>query len=339
MNSSINILKFIFIALILGLHSNMSFGGNRFMGSYVYVDWFFIFSGFTLARSVDKIDNNDGVFLNSCIVMKKKMGSILPYYLLSCTIALIIKIYFHMIDFSDSYVYHRILYEYLMLQMLPIYPLPLTDISWFLSALWMSFLILIPLSVRFRRHFFRFSIIIFITIFYYFYVKYGNIYNPVEWTPFGYKGLIRAIADISLGLFAYELTYIFKYISRFRKTVSLFVIIGYALIIYYVYKVDESIWYFYIPVFFAILISLQMSLEKFAFIPDNLFTRFLGKMSMLLFMNHQYIFYMVEFTYPSYTFIEKLKISLTYIFIICIFILIIIDGTRYIKNKFLRREI
>ena len=113
MNSSINVWKFIFSVLIVILHINIVFDTGKLQGMYIFADWFYVFAGYTLAKRVDKLDKNADTFVQSCIIIKDRLKSILPYYFVSCTIALIMKLNLGIIKIENSYSVHRIVYEYL----------------------------------------------------------------------------------------------------------------------------------------------------------------------------------------------------------------------------------
>ena len=350
MNSSINVWKFIFSVLIVILHINVVFDTGKLQGMYIFADWFYVLAGFTLARRVDKIDKNSNAFVESCIIVKDRLKSILPYYFVSSTIALIMKLRFGVIKIEDAYYVHRIIYEYLLLEMTPLNPVRLTDTAWFLSAMWMALVIITPLAVKFRRHFFRFSIIIYVLIFMYFYKNSLGVYGPGEWTDIGYKGFYRAIADISIGTFAYEFSLIIDFFFFFFKTsdlinniisiiISIIVTVGYIMIIRYVFINDNGNFYYYIPFVFSIMIMLQMYINNYIFITDNIFSRFLGRISMILFMNHSYYMSIIEEKFKYYTFYQKTYYSLLYTIITTLSVYLLFEIINFIKRKLFEKDI
>ena len=343
MNSSINVWKFIFSVLIVILHINIVFDTGKLQGMYIFADWFYVFAGYTLAKRVDKLDKNADTFVQSCIIIKDRLKSILPYYFVSCTIALIMKLNLGIIKIENSYSVHRIVYEYLLLDMTPIDTVKLTDTSWFLSAMWMALVIIVPLAVKFRRHFFRFSIIIYILIFMYFYKNSLGIYGPGTWTKIGYKGFYRAIADISIGTFSYELSHIIDYFSKkirinymINNIISIFlsivITVAYIMIIRYVCNNDNGDFYYYIPFIFSIIIMLQMYINNYIFIGDNVFSQFLGKISMILFMNHSYYMNIIQELHKDYTLYQKIHYSILYTIITTLSIYLFFEIIGFIKR-------
>ena len=329
-NSSIDIVKFVIALHIVLLHSAMVFQYDLFQNGYIFVEWFYIFSGFMVARRIANSDNKLDTFLTSCSIIRDRIVNIYPYYFLSCTIALLMKLKIGLFAITKAWTVHRIIFEYLMLYATTLIPLNLTDVSWFLSAMWIAFIILVPLGVKFKHNFFRFSIFIFLIIYYYIYISTGHIWGPDEWTPFGYKGLLRAIGSISLGFFGYEIHLIIKDKLNHYIIESLFVILSYVAVFYYVFKYSSDEYYFFLPVIFLILIVIQMSMKKFI-IPDCLFTRLLGKFSMIIFLNHFYIFLYIQNT--SFASIrEKVYMGLAGTLIVSIFVYAIIDTIKYLSK-------
>lgn len=344
MNSSINVWKFIFSVLIVILHINGVFGTEKLQGMYIFADWFFVFAGYTLARRIEKLDKDADTFVESCVIVKDRLKSVLPYYFVSCTVALILKLNLSIIKVEDAYYVHRIVYEYLLLEMTPLNPVRLTDTGWFLSAMWMALIVITPLAVKFRRHFFRFSIVIYALVFMYFYKNSLGVYGPGAWTDIGYKGFYRAIADISIGTFGYEighiLDYLFKKIKYNRTAniiisvlLSIIITVAYILIIRNVFMYDDGDIYYYYPLIFSMIIMLQMHIKIYIFMPDNAFSRFLGKISMILFMNHSYFMNIIEELHKDYTFYQKVYYSILYTCITTLSIYLLFEVIDNIKRK------
>ena len=349
MNSSINVWKFIFSVLIVIFHINVVFGTEKLQGMYIFADWFFVFAGYTLARRVEKLDKDADTFIESCIIIKDRLKTILPYYFVSCTVALIVKLNLGVIKIEDAYYVHKIVYEYLLLSMTPIETVKLTDTSWFLSAMWMALILIVPLAVKFRRHFFRFSIIIYVLMYMYFYKNSIGIYGPGSWTDIGYKGFCRALADISIGTFGYELGHIIDFIYKkvkdkdlanniFSITLSIIVTVSYIIIIRYVSIYDSGDIFYYFPFIFSIIIMLQMHIDNYIFIKDNIFTRFLGKISMILFMNHSYYMIIIEEIHKKYTFYQKTYYAILYTTITTLSIYLFFEIINVIKIKLFGRN-
>lgn len=323
MNSQINIYKFILAIYIGLLHISGHFGYDKFpyfQGGYIFVEWFFVFAGFTLAKKIINLDKNIDIFNTSCNLIKNRILNIYPYYFLSCIFAL----GFHFtggLVIEESWTIFRIIHEFLMLQMTSISVFSLTGTSWFLSSMWLIFIIFVPLLLKFRRKFGLSLIIISIMLTIFMFLTDNHMHGTVEWTLIGYKGNLRAMSAISLGIFSYSFFSLFsKNLNDYNISIiiGIFDIILSLFVIYYVFIFDDGIAYFILPYVFAIHIGLEMTRKQINFIKDNNFTRFLGAFSMIFYMNH---FYVQTF----YQFLLQDKIDLIRISIISFAVSILIS--------------
>ena len=319
MNASINVLKVIFASAIALMHCGTFFGYDAFewfQGSFIYVEWFYIFAGYTLVRKVNRMNRDLPICETSAGVIKDRILSLLPFYFLSCTIALVVKLITRQIVVSDPWHIHMIVFEYLMLQMTTLQVHPLTDVSWFLSSMWLALIILVPLLLYFRRRFSKAAILITIALYLHIAVRTGVIYNPIQWLPLSYKGNLRALAAICLGMSSYELGEIIRPKLKRPLLEDSVVLVLYAGIFVYTFFWEETVLtntiYFIIPFVFTGLIAVQMSKQKKSLIPDNRFTRFLGKFSMVLFMNHAYIIKTVQALKPDLPIPQRVLLAMVF---------------------------
>lgn len=329
MSGEISFFKFLFAIIILVFHTSMIVGLPYFTGGYIFVEWFYIFSGYTLANKVYSLKKDDGVAEHTLKITYSRIANIFPYYVISCIIALIFKILFKQIDFSSSYMYHRILHEVLLLQMFTVDIFPLTGTAWFLSSLVISLVIIIPILIRFKNAYMKvLSIIVAILLFYYIYKVSGYLYGPAEWLDLSYKGNLRAVAGISLGIFGYQLGLTFNKVIFNNRFISFIKYIAYIALLVYMYKVDDGIQYFIFPFIFMILITIQMNNTDSILFKDNGFTRFLGKISMVLFLNHYYVVLALNELDMSKN--QKAILTIAISFAISIFIILLVEFIRYI---------
>lgn len=330
-SSSIDIVKFLLAAQILICHAGLVFGISLIDSAFIYVEWFYVFIGYTLAYRIINEDNRYNTFLTSCEIIKSRILSILPYYFLSSTIALIMKLWTSEFIIEESWAVHKIIFEYLLLSMTAVPVASLTNVSWFLSAMVFAMILLVPFAVKYKHKFFRWSILIYIVIYYYFFITDGYIYDPSKWTPFGYKGLLRAVGSISLGLFGYEFGLLFK--DKFKNYIleSIIVIFSYAVIFYIVkYRPDQKL-FFLFPFIYMLLIIIQMQSKKFI-IPVSPITSVLSKLSITLYLNHLYVFLCINKISKASMF-YKLNFAICVSFIISVFVYIVVDLIKYIKSN------
>lgn len=295
MNGSINVLKFIMALFIFLVHAGAFNNDTYFQGGYIYIEWFYIFMGWTLAKAIVNLPKDEDVALGSFKIIYKRIAKIMPYFILSSLIALAVKLHFNQMTISSPWDINLIVHEILMLQMTTIQVVTLTGTGWFLSSMLIALIIIVPIFIKLRKEFYPIAFVVATLIYYYIYKEIGYLYHPVEWL-ITYKGNLRAIAGMSLGICGYAISPVIKNVFKNKIIASIFVILAYLGIFYYVYKVDESVYYFIIPYIFMILISITMNVDDI--FGDNVFTRFLGDISMVLFMNHYYIIHAIKKAMP-----------------------------------------
>ena len=295
MNSSINVTKFLIAIYMVVFHVAALSGYKYFEGGYIFVEWFFIFAGFMVAKKVLSLEKNEDTFIEAVKIVRARIVKIFPYYLLSCIAAILFKLYTNTLAMDEIYTIKRILNEIFMLQMITVSTYPLTGTSWFLSSMWIILILILPFFIKLKKKFMIPAIIISLSLYYITYRVSGYLWGPAEKIIIFEKGNIRAAAAISIGIISYMLYDKLKTVLKHPYLETIFVWVCNLLIFYYISIVDESIYYFLLPFAFMILIAIDMGKSKNAFIPDNKFTRFLGTVSMIIYMNHFYIvFYMTD---------------------------------------------
>ena len=108
MNGAINILKLIFAFTIVMVHCGTFFGYENFgwfQGAFIYVEWFYIFAGYTLARKVMRMERKLPLCETTAGLLKQRILALLPYYWLSCCIALVLKMSTGLIEIDDPILY------------------------------------------------------------------------------------------------------------------------------------------------------------------------------------------------------------------------------------------
>ena len=316
MNGAINILKLIFAFTIVMVHCGTFFGYENFgwfQGAFIYVEWFYIFAGYTLARKVMRMERKLPLCETTAGLLKQRILALLPYYWLSCCIALVLKMSTGLIEIDDPWKIHWVVFDLLMLNMTTLPAMPLTDVAWFLSSMWLALILLTPLLLLFRHRFARFAILITAMLYYYIYRRTGHLYGPVEWLPLSYKGNLRAVGAICLGFTGYELGEWLRQRWKRTRRQEVVVLLIYAVILAYTFFWEESLTtnkiYFILPFVFLVLIAVQMSGKGPQLLPDNRFTRFMGQFSMVLYMNHAYLIRVVSNSFPDMFIARKVPLS------------------------------
>lgn len=309
-NGSISVIKFILSLSIVLLHCAMLFGFPKFQGGWIFVEWFYIFAGYTLARTILCLSLDVLVLKTSFTILWKRIRSVFPCYVISVILGLLVKYAAGTIEVHSFQDAGTILAEVLMLQMFRIPTAYITGTSWFLSAMWIALIVLIPIMIVARRKFTRYiAPILAFAIYIFIQKRTGYLWEPDAWMGFAYKGTLRALAGISLGAFAYEIGTGIKYKLNHPFFESICIWSVYGMILIMTVHFDDAKWFYVLPFIFTILISVQMNKKEGLDFTDGSVTRFLGKLSMVIYMNHYYIIDAIENTFPFMSLDGKILIT------------------------------
>lgn len=210
-NGNISIWKFIFALLILFHHCVYLFGYNSklFLASSIGVEFFFIVSGYLLAKKVyfeNSHKDKRPLYQATLEYIFNKIKSLLPYLLFSYFVYILIDIIFtsHSLDY-----WLQTLYSISFIQMAGIKEPSFVTAFWYLSGLILGMSIIYPFFKKYKKNFsclWAPIIAIFLL---------GFLVHPVDgicylrtfshWYGFAYAGMLRAIMELLLGIIAYEL--------------------------------------------------------------------------------------------------------------------------------------
>lgn len=288
-NGNINLLKFLFSISILLLHVGAHYGFYPWTGSWIAVEWFFVFAGYTLTSHIYRIQSEKTFSKDSAKYILKRIGTFYPYFIVACICALILILYSGRYTITSFRRLPELLPDILLLQMFGFDGSMCTwytGISWFLSALVICLIVFYVILMKYKRTFDRtFAIIIPLFIYGYIDITTGCLWGPSYWMGFCYKGLLRGIAGFCLGAFSYNIGLFLKSRVKPNQITKWIVAVMYIIIFYTMYKWDDSKIYYLFPYLFAFLIAADMTNEN-GLVPDNTLTRFLGKISMIIYMTH-----------------------------------------------------
>ncbi len=211
-NNLVELARFLFSILVVGYHIQMTFLGdgiNFFENGALAVEFFFLISGYFLARSIEKISAKEkyNPALESCRFMGNKVKGILPTHL-TAIIAVIIVIL--ACDLANS--------GHILLNGLPsifllqeggvwteAYASALIVPEWYLSAMLLSMLFIIPIALLLRKKIKGiFVILVLLGVLGVIAVIVGLCMHWAFTTTFIYD--LRAWGEMCVGMFAYYLS-------------------------------------------------------------------------------------------------------------------------------------
>ncbi len=310
-NGIISLWKFIFAILILLYHCNFMKGyglGKLFNTGSIGVEFFFLVSGYLLAKKVyseDKKKKKEELYHSTWNFILNKIKGFYPYLLFTFCAFLITSLLFRDLSFSR---YCRSLIDITLLQQSGLPDGEMIVVSWYLSALILSMLVIYPLMKKYKK---TFSCLVapMIAIFLGGYLMHDvtvvhSLRTHKVWTGFAYMGLGRAFFEISLGTTVYELCEKMKKVE-FTKLGSIFLSVTEVCLFSFVILANtlgtsrQFDWLYIILLFIAIMIAFS---EKTYFYEkcNNKFFYYLEKLSLTIYLNN-YLFINIINSISSYT--------------------------------------
>ena len=212
-NNLVELARFLFSILVVGYHIQMTFLGdgiNFFENGALAVEFFFLISGYFLARSIEKISakENYNPALESCRFMGNKVKGILPTHL-TAIIAVIIVILACNLANSGNIILNG-LPSIFLVQMGGVwtnaYASALIVPEWYLSSMLLCMLFIVPIALLLRKKIKKGILVIpiLLGVLGVIAVIYGLCTNWAFTTTFVYD--LRAWGEMCVGMFAYYLS-------------------------------------------------------------------------------------------------------------------------------------
>ena len=340
-NGKIELLRFIFCIYIACFHLKCSLGNSTkiFSNGFLGVEFFFIVSGYLLAKSLSKFDNvpKGEIIRTSVSFVWKKYASFVYYYIVVIIITSIAWIqYFQLTLEQWIRKIFGALPTFLLLQMFGFDTAEWYGPTWYLSAMMIVIFILTPILIRYSKIYSLYiSPVLSLLLLGLIYHQCGTFDLSNRWRDNINYGLIRAFAEISLGCTCY---YIVK--SGILKRVNKYLLSAVALSMYLISFVCMTGSYgkaVQASVIILLTIATVITFynrDTFTFL-NNKFIYFLGKLSLTVFLSHSICrFYITKYIAPDimplYLYIG---IYLLFVFALSIICLLGGDGLKWLLNK------
>lgn len=165
---------------------------------------------------------------------------------------------------------------------------------WYISAMIVSMAVLYPLILKYGELFKK--IVCPLTAFFllgYLRQKYGHFRAPEQWDGFVEKGMIRGFAELALGVYCYEIGTLISDIkfTKFSKLIFTGIEYGSLLAILF-YSNKDACFDMDVPSVLLFSVSIIIICGNHSLLApfwNKLrFTRYLGKFSMMIYINHIY---------------------------------------------------
>ncbi len=236
-NGAIDFWRFVFAAILVVFHSSMMDIALIHPGEdYIFpfqlgslaVEFFLLTSGFLFAKSMNKKRENDLFsWKNTWTFMKGKVMSFYPAYLICLVLTFIVLNVTRYLCHVEPYTadlskaesikaalinFGRMLYEATLLRNFGLDFERLLDQAWYLSAMLLVLLLLYPLYAKNKRRFEHFiAPVIAVALLGFLFLHGQSLLNPSKKYElfykyaFTYKGNVRAMAEICLGVVCYRI--------------------------------------------------------------------------------------------------------------------------------------
>ena len=296
--------KLVFAFIIVILHSeylpaepNLRY----FKGGSIFVEFFFITSGYLMAHSADKKLNYQNLTKETTTFLKKKIVTFYPYLIFGFFVALVAKALFDQQGWLEvvKTVYTGIP-ELLLLKSTGTVKVLINSPMWYLSAMVLSMAVAYPLILKYQDFFKKIAApLVAFTLLGYLYQKYGHFRGPENWDGLFLKGTVRGFAEILLGVFCHEIG---KGVSKVRFTALsrlLFTVLEYgSLILIIIYSNTKTYWDMDVPTVLLFCVSIIIICNNLSLLSgfwNKLrITPYLGKFSLMLYINHIYWVWIFE---------------------------------------------
>lgn len=343
-NGEIEFLRFIFSCVIVLHHSRfLPGGGGIFARGSSAVEFFFILSGYLMMNSIQKMNTNSMVHQNtisqkSIQFIGKKIKAFYPELFIAWSIGLLVTVVCNV--GANSYLMYKCFYGFfndlLLLRMTGIMPWSgLNGVVWYASAMLLAMVILYPLILicpdMMRKMIIPTGSLLIIG----FMIQNSlTVTTPNAWLGITYKGNLRAVAGLGLGVMSYNIAEIirkYEYRKIIRIALTAFKVVAFLITIFWM-----QISRFNIEILCQILLVIAIAIVfsgKNADVKlfDKNICTLLGKISFPLYLSHVFYAENLGNVLPgTWTFFQMM---LVYLFLSVTTAIIVLILSSWIKRK------
>lgn len=310
-NGMIDLMKFVYIVVIFLFHGSKNLTSKTlFPCASITVEFFFLVSGYLMARSASKqsFDNNVGYSTFNYIC--NKVRHYLPNYYIAWIIAFVATEVFGKVKIKKAL--KNIIMsvpELTFITSSGLMGVRFNSATWYISAMTLAMLLLFPLSAKLKESFNSViapAVSLFIYAYMYQNFKQG-ISSPAVWVGFMTKGLLRAFAAISLGCFCHHVVSLIKEENFSKLSVRIiltFVEMAiYGTVLYACKGYGDRKLDYILIIFLAVGIVISFSNKTLSSIfLNNKLVYWLGEFSFNLFLSHGFWSHCLKKPLASYDF-------------------------------------
>lgn len=343
-NGIISIWKFLFSLMIVIFHGAIfknSHGIKLFNLGYIAVEFFFIVSGYLLAKkALNNTNDTKEIGKETLNYIVKKIKGFLPYVLISITLYIIIINIYTKVSLFDNI---NVIYNYSLLTMSGIKVRLFNGPIWYISAMLISMTILYPVLRKYKYNYvYIICPLIVIIGLGWMNNQYGTVKTPMEFVGIFYKGLIRGFIELNLGIITYVISERIKSLSftNFGKLLLTVVQLGCLASPFVISTFCTQKYDFLSITFMAIGITLAFTEKSLDYnICNNKLFFYLERLSLSLYMFHSSIKIIISNSnlLKNLSYTQNMIIYLTITFIVSIIMMAFIDRCK--KKKIFENKL
>ena len=210
-NAAIDYLRVLFAVITMLHHSRYVLGDENcvFLGGSLAVEFFFIVSGYLMMESIARIEEKKaqpGLGTETAQFLWRKIRALLPEYLIAWFIGFAFVIIAEQKHAGGIWASFRsYFFELTLLKMTGLFSSGIDGVMWYVSSMILCMVILYPLVRKYPDYMKKIGApLIAVLLMGYMMRAYGNPRNPTKWITFTYKGNLRAMAELCLGIICHE---------------------------------------------------------------------------------------------------------------------------------------
>lgn len=267
--------------------------GTFFRSGFLGVEFFYMVSGVFLAKKLSQSSDDaqplGETMRTTGLFVWRRICSIYPFFFASTAISYLLRLVYTRFQFSLLYNPLLLLSDLLLLKNLGFANENSIGTVWYLSSLFIAYFLLYPWMKRFYRTFTEYCApFIALFIFGALTMKYGKLDLPWDFWGVANTGTLRAIASICLGAFVFRFSERVPQIGPHSAALwgaveCLLYLAVFGYILLFNSRETDSIVVLILAAALTVTLSGRSVFhQRF----DNAFTMFLGKSTLVLFMNH-----------------------------------------------------
>lgn len=323
-NPEIDLLKFLFSLIIVVYHGKYisALGDNApFPYGFTAVEFFFMVSGFFMAKSSKKYDASQIGKSTFDFILKKVKPLYLPLFIAFVGAFVIREIGFFLNDGYTGFEMFKDIVasagELLLLIKTGVtFGRSFNGPTWYIGSMLLAMAILLPILLKYREWFLNIGSLVLAIMLYGYAYTVKNTLNYLEWSGFTTMAVVRALAGIALGCFICSLTerlqargFEFKKTGKVILTIVEFIILGLILSIMWLDGKNNFDFVCVIYMFFLTFIAFSGLTGAKDVLPKKLCS-VLGDFSLYLYLCHRTITRVFSFFNFELSYFEALILYL-----------------------------